>query len=717
MNVGHTVNGGTKVVRSVCRGCHGGCSVLLHVKDGELAKVKGDPDGPLNRGRLCPIGSNAKNLVYHPDRLLYPQRRVGPRGSGKWERITWDEALDEIAKKLNAIRATDGPEAIALGQGTGRHHYFHVVRFANAMGTPNWMEPGFAQCFLPRVTSSFHTFGDFPVCDFVGDVPPQCIMYWGHNPINSGPDGETRFNVRDSLSHKPKVIVVDPRETELAKLADIWLRLRPGTDDALALSMLNVIISEKLYDEPFVTQWTHGFDMLAGHVKQYTPEWAEPITWVPAEKIRAAARLFAQTKPAMLEWGVGIEQTPKCIQIVRALSMLPVITGNIDVPGGWMFGMHTLGPFPFLFDRITPEMESRRLGGDRFKILCGEGAFVRSGHSPSIFKAMRESDPYRIKAFMAIGSNTLTTYASSRRVYESLMKLDFMVAIDLFMTPTAELADIVLPAASWPEVDSLWGYPFIAETIPILQQQAIRVGECRADEEILAELAKRMNLDCATESPLDIIKDLANTGDPRVSYDELKEKGFIRVPVKYRKYEENGFATSTGKIELYSTVMEKLGYAPLPFYEEAPESPFSAPELAKDFPLVLTTGGRIPVFFNSEGRQLAKLRRLHPDPITEMHPETAARLGIADGDWIWIETLRGRIRQRAKFVDGMDPRVISSQHAWWFPEEKDPEHGIWKSNVNVLTNIEGPYDPAMGTYHLRALLCRVSKVEELTSSS
>ncbi|CAG4882730.1 putative Acetylene hydratase [Georgfuchsia toluolica] len=562
MSVGNTVADGTKVVKSVCRGCHGGCSVLLHVKDGELTKVKGDPDGPLNRGRLCPIGSNAKYLVYHPDRLLYPQRRVGPRGSGKWERITWDEALDDIAEKFNAIRAADGPEAIALGQGTGRHHYFHVVRFANAMGTPNWTEPGFAQCFLPRVTSSFHTFGDFPVCDFVGDVPPQCIMYWGHNPVNSGPDGETRFNVRDSLSHKPKVIVVDPRETELAKLADIWLRLRPGTDDALALSMLNAIIGEKIYDESFVTQWTHGFDALAGHVKQYTPEWAEPITWVPVEKIRVAARLFAQTKPAMLEWGVGIEQTPKCFQTVRALSMLPAITGNIDVPGGWMFGMHTLGPFPFLFDRITPEIESKRLGGDRFKVLCGEGAFVRTGHIPSVIRAMSEGDPYRIKAFMAIGSNTLTTYASSRRVYEALKKLDFMVAIDLFMTPTAELADIVLPAASWPEVDSLWGYPFIAETIPILQQRAVRVGECRADEEILAELAKRMNLDCATESPLDIIKNLANTGDPRVSYDELKEKGFISVPVKYRKYEEKGFATPTGKIELYSTVMEKLGYPP-----------------------------------------------------------------------------------------------------------------------------------------------------------
>jgi anaerobic selenocysteine-containing dehydrogenase len=221
-----------------------------------------------------------------------------------------------------------------------------------------------------------------------------------------------------------------------------------------------------------------------------------------------------------------------------------------------------------------------------------------------------------------------------------------------------------------------------------------------------------MNLGCATESPVEIIESLANTGDPRVTYNALKENGFVRVPIKYRKYEEKGFATPTGKIELYSTIMEKLGYSPLPVYEELPESPISAPEIAKEYPLVLTTGGRIPVFFNSEGRQISKLRRLHPDPIVEIHPETAARFDISEGDWIWIETSRGRIRQKARFVNGMDPRVVSAQHGWWFPETKSSDHGVWLSNVNVLTKTDPPYDPAMGTYQLRALLCRVSRAKE-----
>ncbi len=218
--------------------------------------------------------------------------------------------------------------------------------------------------------------------------------------------------------------------------------------------MLNVIIGEKLYDAPFVARWTHGFDALAEHVRGFTPEWAEPITWVAADKIRAAARLFARAKPAMLEWGCAIEHTPNCIQTVRAISMLPALTGNIDVPGGWVFGMHGLGRFPSLIENLTPEANAKRLGADRFKLLGGEGADLPAAHIPTLLQAMREGKPYPVKAFLVFGNNTLTTYANtSRSSTNALMKLDFMVCADLFMTPTAELADIVLPAASWPELD------------------------------------------------------------------------------------------------------------------------------------------------------------------------------------------------------------------------------------------------------------------------
>jgi len=658
---------GATVFKSVCRSCHGGCGTLLHVRDGELLRIDGDPASPLNHGHLCPIGTVTVDLVYHPDRLKYPLRRIGPRGSGKWERISWDQALDEISRRVLAIREEFGPEAIALGTGTGRHHIRWVSRFAHALGTPNWCEPGFAQCFHPRVNTCMLTFGDFPVCDFTGDMPPKCILYWGHNPLDSGPDGETRFNVREALAHNPRIIVVDPRETELAKRAEVWLQVRPGADDALALAMLNVIIGERLYDEAFVRQWTHGFDALAERVRPHTPEWAEPITWVPAEKIRAAARLFAQTRPAMLEWGCAIEHTPKCIQTVRALSMLPAITGNVDVPGGWIFGMKGIGRFPSLIENLTPEMNAKRLGADRFKMLGGEGADLPAAHIPTLLEAMRTGKPYPVKAFLVFGNNTLTTYANTSQVYESLMQLDFMVCADLFMTPTAELADIVLPAASWPELDQIVGLPTVAANVVLAQQKVVQIGECQSDEEMFVELARRMKLGSCTESVREVLNQQLAAGGLGLNFEELKQKGFVKAPFRYRKYESGGFKTPTGKIELYSTRFEKMGYSPLPYYEEPPESPLSAPEVFKDYPLVLTTGGRISYYFNSEHRQLSRLRKARREPLAEIHPQTATRFGISAGDWMWIETRRGKVRQKAKLTTGIDPRVINVEFGWWFP--------------------------------------------------
>ena len=597
-----------------------------------------------------------------------------------------------------------------MGTGTGRHHIRWVSRFGHALGTPNWCEPGFAQCFHPRVNTTLLTFGDFPVCDFTGGTPPECIVYWGHNPVNSGPDGETRFNALDSLQGHPKVIVIDPRRTRLARQADLWLQLRPGTDGALALAMLHTIIEERLHDAAFVAEWTHGFEALAERVRSCSPEWAAPITWVPAEMIRAAARLYARTKPSMMEWGCAIEHTPNCVQTVRAISMLPALTGNVDVPGGWVFGMKGLGRFPSLIENLSPEMNAKRLGADRFKMLAGEGADLPAAHIPTLLRAMREGVPYPVKAFLVFGNNTLTTYGNAKQVHESLLKLDLLVVADLFMTPTAELADIVLPAASWPELNQLAGLPTVAANVVLAQQKAVQIGECKADEEIFIELARRMNLPVGTE-PLDDVLESQLASGCGITLSELRNKGFHKVEFRYRKYLEGGFKTPTGKIELYATRLAAMGYDPLPHYREPPESPVATPEVAKDFPLVLTTGARIPFFFNSEHRQIRNLRKAHPDPIVEIHPDTARSFGIGSGDWVWIETPRGKIRQRARVTDEIDPRVVHVEHGWWFPEEAGPEHGVWTSNANLLTSNDPPYDPAMGTYQLRALLCRIEPVK------
>jgi anaerobic selenocysteine-containing dehydrogenase len=326
---------------------------------------------------------------------------------------------------------------------------------------------------------------------------------------------------------------------------------------------------------------------------------------------------------------------------------------------------------------------------------------------------MREGKPYPVKAFLIFGNNTLVTYANAIQMREALMNLEFIVCADLFMTPTAELADIVLPAAAWPELDQLAGLPTIAANVVLAQQKAVEIGECKADEEIFVELARRMKLPVCTESVKDVLNAQLRAGGLDITFDELKQRGFIKVPFKYRKYKDGGFKTPTGKIELYSTRFEQMGYDPLPSYQEPPESPFTTPEIAKDYPLILTTGARISHFFNSEHRQIESLRKAHRYPLVEIHPQTAAPFGIKNGDWVVIETRRGRIRQKAKLTTGIDPRVVHAEHGWWYPEISDSEHGVWMSNVNVLTDNQPPYDPAMGTYQLRGLLCRIERATAL----
>ena len=699
------------VYKSACRMCHGGCGAVLHVKDQKIFKIEGDRENPMNLGKLCALGAASLEQVYNPRRLKYPMRRVGKRGEGKWERITWDEAYNEIVHKIMQTTEEFSREAVWVGTGTGRHHFGFVSRFANAIGTPNWCEPGTAQCFRPRVHGSIITMGQLPICTYTADALPELILFWGHNPLYSGPDGELGFGVRQALERKPKTIVVDPRETLLAKRADIWLQLRPGTDDALALAMLNVIITEGLEDKTFVKQWTYGFNELAERVSEYTPEWAEPVTWLSAEKIRAAARLFAQVKPSMLEWGCAMEHTPNCFQTIRALLCLPSITGNIDQPGSWAFGMMGIAPLPQLFDKVPAEKQKKRLGYDTFKVLSAEGAQLPSAHIPTIFNAIRTGEPYPVRTGLIFGNNALSTYGDVKSVYKTLMSLDYLMVAELYMTPTAELADLVLPVSSWAEVDAVPAVPFYGQNVILAQQKVVQVGECVQDEVIMTEICRRLGTEFGQETPEEIYDEMLA---PKlgVSFEELKKRGFIQPEFKYRKYEEGGFATPTGKIELYSTRMKEMGYDPLPYYEEPPESPYSTPVTAEKYPYILITGARIPMFFQSEYRQMPTLRRGRPEPECEIHPETAKTLGLIDGEWVSIETMRGKCRQKVKLFKGIDPRVIHAQHGWWFPEEDEgPDHGIWRSNANTLTSMDPPYCPAMGTYQLRALLCRVIKVE------
>lgn len=696
-----------QIFKSVCRACHGGCGALLYVENGQLIKIKGDPESPMSKGSMCIKGLKTPDVVNHPDRLKTPLKRKGKRGSGEWEKISWDEALDEITTRLDSIRKESGSESIALGQGTGRHHYMHVVRFANALGTPNWYEPGLAQCFIPRITVSYLTYGGFIVGDYYGDVQPKCIMFWGHNPLVSSPDGELGIAARKALSNGTYGIAIDPRRSETAKKCAMWLPVRPGTDDALALAMINVIINDELYDKSFVRDWTVGFEELKSHVAPYTPEWAEKITWVPKIQIVKAARIYATSKPAILEWGLAIEQNINTLQTVRAIAILRALTGNIDIPGGDILGMNILKSYPTLKEKLPSELSKKRFGAETYKLLGGWRAFKPSAHIPTLFKAMRTGDPYRVRAFLIFGNNPLTSVANSREVYDSLQKLDLLVATDLFMTPTAAIADYVLPAAYWPEVEQIIGYPLVVENMVMAQKSVVNIGQCRQDEWIIDELSSRLDLPGHEMT----FKDIMNyqLSPLQTTYNELKQKGFIFPPHDYRKYEKGGFKTPSRKIELYSKALKKMGYDPLPFYKEPPESPLQSPQLLGEFPYVLTTGSRRIEFFHSEHRQVESLRKRRPNPQVEIHTETAKKHGIQNGDWVKVSSPRGSIRMQALVSEDIHPQVINVELGWWFPEKKGPDFGVWESNANILTNNAPPYDPAFGTYQLRGLLCRIEK--------
>jgi anaerobic selenocysteine-containing dehydrogenase len=695
--------GKVEKIRTACRNCHGGCGVIAHVQDGKVIKVEGDPASPISRGTMCSKGLAITQLAYHPERVLHPLKK----GDNGWERISWDEALDTVCTKFKQVIQEHGPESIVIGQGTGRDYESFLYRFANLLGTPNVLTAGH-MCYVSRVGATLITCGNLPMCDYEGE--PKCIIMWGCNPLWTNPDEYKGEGFWRAYKKGAELIVIDPRKGFLANRADLWLQVRPGTDAALAMGFLNVIIEEGLYDSEFVGEYVHGWDAFKERVKEYPLERVEEITWVKQELIREAARMYATTKPAALHWGVPTEQNINCTDCTRLMTGLMAVTGNLDVPGGNVLAVPPPVRVVSEFGRhrdLPREQRQKRLGGEQYK-LASRVALITP--KPA-WDAILTGKPYPLKAGLLCGTNPVITMANVTEVYKALKTLDFLAVIDFFLTPTAELADIFLPAATWLEqnyVGDFWkrhGYV-------VARQKAVEIEECWQDHKIFQELGKRMGQEeywwDTVEDALDYM--LEPSG---LTWDEFKEVGYLKGEMEYRKYVEKGFSTPTGKVELYSTVLEKWGRDPLPRYTEIPESPVSRPDLLDRYPYILNAGLRIPTYFHSANRSLPWLREIRPDPIVEIHPETAKKHGIEERQWVYIESPRGRIRQRAKLNDGIDPRVVVAEHGWWFPEVEGPGHGWDVANVNVLTdNALDTLDPVMGATNLRVLLCNISPCED-----
>ena len=689
----------TRVVRSCCRGCHGGCGVLVSVEDNVVKEIRGDPDCPINRGWLCIKGKYAHTIAHNPKRLLHPLRRKG----GSWQKTSWGDVFKEISERFLGIKEEFGAESVVLGYGTGRDNEAFIYRFANTFGTPNVLTAGHV-CYGPRIATGITRCGNLPVVDYEGN--PKCIIVWGANPLVSHPDEYKGIYLTEAVRHGAKLITIDPRQTILARRADIWLALRPGTDGALAWGMVNTILDNRWYEEAFVRDYVHGWDAFCQRAKMHTLDWAAEKTGLSEGEISSVAELFARTKPAGIHWGVALDQSKNCVNTISLLICLMAMTGNLDRPGGNVFyprppvvNASTVGAH-----RLLPqEVRQKRLGGDRFRLAD----HISVINPRAVWDAILEERPYPVKALFLISTNPVITRANSLKVKAALEKVNFMVVADFFMTPTAQEADIVLPSSTWLEHDyvaDLWKRHGSVQA----RQKAVQIGECRSDYDILNELGKRCtNPSLWWPTVRDALNEILSPSG--LSWEEFCERGYLQGQRVFRKYLKDGFSTPTGKVEFYSTAMERLGYDPLPGYDDPPETPWSSPQLLSRYPYQLITGTRIPSFFHSENRVPGPLREKRPDPLVEIHPDVAAGKRIQNGDWVKIESLRGIAVQRAVVTHRVPKGVVAADHGWWFPE-MGGDLGWNRSNINVLTdNAYETCDSAMGATNLRVLLCNIEK--------
>ncbi|MBI4284391.1 MAG: molybdopterin-dependent oxidoreductase [Chloroflexi bacterium] len=683
-----------QVVKTVCPFCVANCGMNVHIKDGRAVKVEGMPEHPINKGRLCPKGASLIDYVYSPDRLAYPMKRR----NGKLERITWEEALDIIATRLSETKERYGPKGLAVCQGMsllmhGAATYSFIRRFTDVYGTPNFFSVD-SMCFRPRLMGYVLTTGIRAAADTEN---ARYVILWGHNPNASTPSAS--WSIAASLRKGTRLAVIDTRKTPLAAKAETHLQPRPGTDCALALGLLHVIIGEGLYDEDFVPKWTVGFDRLAEHVKRYSPEKVTKITCVPADKIRGLAWTFANVKPACILQGTNaLDQTTSGVQTARAIAMLQAITGNLDVPGGFItpprLRLHNL--------RLLDMMEGKPLGIDRYPLFYETYATLfGEGQGMVLPDTLLTDKPYPIKAMIVDGTNPLRTWPDSRKVGEAFRKLDFLVVIDLFLNETAELADIVLPAASCLERVDLCSDFYSSAGLPYVmaRKKVLQSGECRSDMEFWLALAKKMGYEnyFPWENEAAVLSYLLEPSG--VTLKQLCEEqpgGVFYASMKYRQYEQRGFRTPSGKVELYSETLANLGYDPMPTHREPFESPVSTPELASDYPLILTSGARMERYLHGQLRNLPRLRRAAPKAVAEIHPDTATQYGVREGDTVTIATRRGSIDIEARLSKDILPGVVSIPHGWA------------EANVNQLTELTSG-DPISGIPAFKSMLCKVQK--------
>lgn len=828
-------------IRTACRACGKmECSVWVTIRDGRVIKIEGDEDALTSEGNCCSKSMASIQALYHPNRVNYPMKRTKPKGEDPgWVRISWDEAIQTTGQKLREAIDKYGAESIVGFGGTSRITTYAGMGLLEALGSPNSYAYGaFQVCKGPRQAAAQLT--SFPASSWMALVDGvRVFVQWGSATEISNYDDSARVTV-DRQFKADKHIVVGPRLQNLGAQADIWLPLRPGTDSAMALAWIDVIIKEGLYDRYFVQKWTNGpflhcpdieptgftwiqeaigeprgipldiktrllkesdiveggsvkkfavwdeitggltyfdadsgeweavppeiepalfgsyqvrlkdgrrvpvtpvFQLLANRAADCGPDKAAEITEVPAHKIREAARVYA-SRPGNggIHYMLGTEHSANCMQNNRLLNILVSITGNLDTPGGHR-GATTdpLNPYTVALGAppLPLEQAKKLLGAEKFPLLPW---FLkpRPGDATTVLDAMHTGKPYPIQVLFNSEAGDFMSMANSDYAWEGLKKIPFFCCPELWFSPLAEMADIVLPVGHWLETPlarvsqgSSGGLGAQVGPIKPMFERRVEMGVC-------VELAKAAGVpwwpaEMGTQWPtveqlLDFqVAPLNLTWREFVA--KFQEESWFDMkelsPEKwgtYRRYETGalradgkpGFPLPTMKVEIWSTILES--YHPgqdfeIPRHIEPPESPVARPDLVAEYPLILTTGRKIPVYFHNEHRQLPWCRELWPVPLLEINPETAAKLGIKQGDWVWIESPRGRIRQTADLYAGIAPHVVNAEHLWWYPELPAPEHGYQYSCVNCLVD-RYSQDAIYGSTCLRGYPVKVYKAEE-----
>jgi len=712
---------GQRVVSGLCGICPAGCAVNIFLEDGRIRRVaplKGHP-----QGICCPRGAHAAEIVYSPDRLLYPLKRVGPRGAGQFARASWDEALDTIADQLKDIARDYGPQAVCMytGRGTFERSLWELlspagVRETSAwnllfpFGSPNTTGVG-AICYVAHgVIAPVTTFGVWGIDTFTDIENSDLIVVWGDNPATDSPP--VNFNrIREARQRGADVIVIDHRRTEVVRAAKgRWIGVRPGTDGALALGMLHVVIEEELYDRDFVERWTLGFEELKAYVAGFSPEQVEAITWVPAEEIRRTARAIARAKGAALVSYTGLEYTNSGTQNIRAVLILWALTGNLDVPGGVVIKMPD-GEFRVNRSmRLGPPEGVEPIGKDRYPLYH---VYRKEAHAMELPRAILQDEPYPLRAMLIAGSSIITSYPNPNLWRRSFAALDFLAVVDRFLTADAMYADVVLPATTMFEIESYMLYDRYVQ----LRGRAIEpLGEARPDWEIAAAIAGRLGYGHLYPGSSQEMLEGALAGTELDLETLRRHPEGIQLPVPeqhYRKWEpgllrqdgQPGFETPSGKFEIASSVLAQYGYDALPVYVEPEEGPLASPELAERFPLVFNSGARIQSDFRSQHHNIPGLLKMQPQPRVTLHPRDAALRDIQSGDEVFVVTPRGRVRYTAWVSDDIVPGVIEANAGGGSPLA----HGDWRTcNVNELTDADNR-DPISGFPVYKALLCEVVK--------